>query len=76
MHEIGRLRELSFRSVEEGTGYSKVLDHYDCYYKHIVLWDDNDLEIVGAYRLGECKQILDNKGIDGLYTSTLFLSAT
>lgn len=72
MHEIGRLRELSFRSVEEGTGHSKDLDSFDCYYKHIVLWDENDLEIVGAYRLGECKPIIEDKGIDGLYTSTLF----
>ncbi len=72
MHEIGRLRELSFRSVEEGTGDSKDLDCFDCYYRHIVLWDDNDLEIVGSYRLGECKTILDDRGIRGLYTSTLF----
>lgn len=72
MHEIGRLRELSFRSVEEGTGLSKDLDSYDVYYKHLVLWDDNDLEVVGAYRLGECRSIIDEKGINGLYTSTLF----
>lgn len=72
MHEIGRLRELSFRSVEEGTGSSKDLDRFDCYYKHIVLWDEHDLEIVGAYRLGECQSIIDEQGIDGLYTSTLF----
>jgi putative hemolysin len=72
MHEIGRLRELSFRSVEEGTGLSKDLDRFDVYYKHLVLWDENDLEVVGAYRLGECKNIIKDKGIEGLYTSTLF----
>ncbi len=72
MHEIGRLRELSFRSVEEGTGYSKDLDKFDQYYRHIILWDENDLEIVGAYRLGECLNIIEEKDVDGLYTSTLF----
>ncbi|MCW8928960.1 MAG: lysophospholipid acyltransferase family protein [Gammaproteobacteria bacterium] len=72
MHEIGRLRELSFRSVEEGTGHSKDLDKFDTYYKHIILWDENDLEIVGAYRLGECLNLIEEKGIDGLYSSTLF----
>ncbi len=72
MHEIGRLRELAFRSVEEGTGYSKDLDEFDHYYKHIILWDENDLEIVGAYRLGECLNIIEKKDINGLYSSTLF----
>lgn len=72
IHEIGRLRELTFRTVEEGTGHSIDFDHYDTYYRHLVLWDDVDLEIVGAYRIGECRQIIWDHGIDGLYTSTLF----
>jgi len=53
MDEIGRLRESTFRFVGEGTGRRKDLDRYDRYYRHIILWDDDDLEIVGAYRLGE-----------------------
>ena len=72
IHEIGRLRELSFRSVEEGTGNSMDIDKYDSYYRHLVLWDENDLEIVGAYRIGECATIVKEKGLDGLYSSTLF----
>jgi len=72
IHEIGRLRELSFRSVEEGTGNSIDIDKYDSYYRHLVLWDENDLEIVGAYRIGECAQIVKDKGVNGLYSSTLF----
>ncbi|WP_319381052.1 GNAT family N-acyltransferase [Thiomicrorhabdus sp.] len=72
MHEIGRLRELTFRTVEEGTGKQRDLDAYDALYRHLVLWDENDLEIVGAYRIGECASILEKKGIEGLYTSTLF----
>lgn len=72
MHEIGRLRELTFRTVEEGTGTALDVDHYDSYYRHLVLWDDNDLEIVGAYRLGVCADIVPFKGLDGLYTNSLF----
>ncbi len=72
MHEIGRLRELTFRTVEEGTGTAMDFDLYDTYYRHLVLWDDNDLEIVGAYRLGECQNIIEKKGTNGLYSSTLF----
>lgn len=72
IHEIGRLRELTFRTVEEGTGKVTDIDQYDTYYRHLVLWDDDDLEIVGAYRIGECKSILEDRNEEGLYTSTLF----
>ena len=72
MKEIGRLRELTFRLVEEGTGKRLDLDDYDRYYKHLVLWDEDDLEIAGAYRIGECASILKDKGLQGLYTHTLF----
>ena len=77
MHEIGRLRELTFRTVEEGTGSSMDLDAYDNQYRHLVLWDEEDLEIVGAYRIGECANLIKNSsgkksGLKNLYTSTLF----
>ena len=72
MREIGRLRELSFRRVGEGTGARRDLDRFDGHYRHLVLWDENALAIVGAYRLGEAKTILREKGPDGLYSSTLF----
>lgn len=72
MHEIGRLRELTFRTVEEGTGKAMDFDQYDTYYRHLILWDDDDLELVGAYRIGECRQIIKDHGIEGLYTHTLF----
>ncbi len=72
MTEIARLRELTFRSVEEGTGLSLDLDKFDTYYRHIVLWDDHDLEIVGSYRIGEGATILAQAGVDGFYTQTLF----
>lgn len=72
MNEIGRLRELSFRKVNEGVNKKRDLDQYDKYYKHIVLWDDEDLEIVGAYRIGEGKSINKAYGKNGFYSNTLF----
>jgi putative hemolysin len=70
--EIARLRELTFRSVGEGTGDSKDFDRFDKHYKHIVLWNDNDLEIMGAYRLGLVPEIMNNIGYKGLYNSGQF----
>jgi putative hemolysin len=72
IREIGRLRELSFRQVQEGTGKSIDIDDYDRYYRHLVLWDDNDLEIVGTYRIGEGARILAQHGVEGFYTHSLF----
>jgi len=72
LKELGRLRELSFRKVGEGTGASRDMDEYDLYYSHIVLWDENDLEIVGSYRIGQGSVIYDAFEAEGFYTSTLF----
>ena len=72
LNEIGRLRELSFRKVGEGINKKRDIDKYDRYYKHIVLWDEEDLEIVGAYRIAECKSIVEKYDKSALYTSTLF----
>ncbi len=70
--ELGRLRELSFRKVGEGANKRRDIDKYDSYYKHIVLFDEGELEVVGAYRIGESERIVREHGIEGLYTSTLF----
>ncbi|HEY9190898.1 MAG TPA: GNAT family N-acyltransferase [Sulfurovum sp.] len=70
--EIGRLREISFRHVGEGSGKKRDIDGYDFYYKHLVIWDDEALEIAGAYRLGVCSEIMEDFDREGLYTSTLF----
>lgn len=72
IREISRLREITFRKVGEGTGAKKDTDEFDRYYKHIVLWDDIQLEIVGSYRFAEGSMILNNFGTKGFYTSTLF----
>src|SRR5690606_37462802 len=51
MREIGRLREISFRAVAEGSGRRRDLDAFDTHYEHLVLWDEQEWEIAGAYRV-------------------------
>lgn len=72
LKEIGRLREISFREVKEGSGKKRDIDEFDFYYEHIILWDEKDLEIVGSYRVAKAKDILDALDVHGLYTATLF----
>ena len=72
LNEIGRLREITFRKVGEGTGLKIDIDEFDKYYKHLVVWDDEELEIVGSYRIGIGSEILKNKTHKGFYISTLF----
>lgn len=72
LKEIGRLREISFRQVKEGSGKKRDIDEFDYYYEHIILWDDKDLEIVGSYRIVKAKEIIDVFEAEGLYTATLF----
>ncbi len=72
LHEIGRLREITFRAVGEGTNKSLDLDKYDKYYYHLILWDNKDKKLVGAYRMGLGKYIYKKYGIDGFYVHSLF----
>lgn len=72
LREIGRLREYTFRKVSEGTGKSIDLDGFDNYYIHLFIWNRQNQEIVGAYRIGSVSDILNRYGVSGLYTSTLF----
>lgn len=70
--EIGRLREITFRAVGEGTGTARDLDKFDAEYWHLFVWNRKDRDIMGAYRLGLTDEILPARGKRGLYTSTLF----
>ncbi|CAA6821019.1 MAG: Putative hemolysin [uncultured Sulfurovum sp.] len=72
LQEISRLREYTFRKVEEGTGKKRDKDAYDYYYKHIILWDDDALEIVGSYRIAESNFVYANYTEEGFYTNSLF----
>jgi putative hemolysin len=72
LREIGRLREIAFRAVGEGTGNSRDLDDYDAHYVHMFAWDNARGTIIGAYRLGHVDEILRDHGRRGLYTHSLF----
>lgn len=75
MREIGRLREVSFRAVGEGCGRRRDVDVYDRDYDHLVLWDDEALELVGAYRLrrtGDLRIDTQKDAMQKLYSHTLF----
>lgn len=72
LNEIGRLREETFREVGEGTNKAIDLDSYDLYYHHLFIWDNEAELIVGAYRIGKGKEIIDNHGLKGFYIHSLF----
>ena len=72
LHEIGRLREITFREVGEGTNKAIDLDKYDKYYYHMFLWDRQANRLAGAYRMGLGKEIYKKYGINGFYVQTLF----
>ena len=72
LHEIGRLREITFREVGEGTNESIDLDQFDQYYHHMFLWDEDTKKIAGAYRMGLGSEIYPKYGIEGFYLNDLF----
>ena len=76
MREIGRLREIAFRSAGGGTGLACDIDEFDvgdnCY-KQLIVWNPEEEEIIGGYRylLGSEWKI-DDKGQPILATSQMF----
>jgi putative hemolysin len=70
--EIGRLREMTFREVGEGTNKSSDIDEYDLYYNHLFIWDTDANRIVGSYRIGKGKEIAGIYGLKGFYITSLF----
>jgi len=72
MNELGRLREITFRDVGEGTNRSMDLDEYDLYYNQLFVWDNQEKKIVGAYRVGKGKEILMQYGVKGFYLQSRF----
>lgn len=72
LQEIGRLREMTFREVDEGTLQARDLDEYDLYYLHLFLWDKEAKRIAGAYRIGLGNNIFEEYGKNGFYLSSLF----
>lgn len=72
LQEIGRLRELTFRAVGEGSGKSRDLDEFDLYYHQLIIWDHRNKCIVGGYRLGKGEEIFAKFGVEGFYIHSLF----
>ena len=72
LQELGRLREITFREVGEGTNQATDLDKFDSYYHHMFLWDNETQQIAGAYRMGLGSKIFPQYGIDGFYLQDLF----
>ncbi|WP_067144989.1 GNAT family N-acyltransferase [Pseudotamlana agarivorans] len=72
LREIGRLREITFREIGEGTNEAIDLDPFDNYYHHMFLWDNDKDVLAGAYRMGLGSQIFKAYGIDGFYLQDLF----
>jgi putative hemolysin len=72
MHEVGRLRERTFRAVHEGSGKALDIDRFDPHYIHLVLWDENAGAIAGGYRVRLLFPPVTMKAVKTLYTSSLF----
>lgn len=72
LREIARLREITFRSVGEGTGMCMDTDKYDVFYKHIIVWNAIDQDIMGSYRVGVCRDIMRDQGKEEMYINTMF----
>jgi putative hemolysin len=72
MTEIGRLREVTFREVGEGTNRKIDVDEFDLYFNQLFIWDEEVKTIVGAYRVGKGKEILERYGRKGFYIQSLF----
>lgn len=72
LRELGRLREITFREVGEGTNNAIDLDAFDTYYHHMFLWDCEKKMIAGAYRMGLGSKIFEQRGINGFYLQDLF----
>ena len=72
VEEITRLRELTFRAFEEGSGQAVDGDQFDATYLHLFVWDADARAIVGGYRLGETDRLLQSYGTEGVYLGSMF----
>ena len=72
LHEIGVQREITFRSVGEGSGFACDKDDYDLYYDHLIMWDPAKRQLAGAYRMGRTDEIVTSRGSTGIYNAEFF----
>jgi hypothetical protein len=54
MHEVGRVREITFRHAGGGTGKAIDIDEFDTDktnpQKQLIVWDPDNMEVIGGYR--------------------------
>ncbi len=72
LNEIGRLREITFREIGEGTNRSLDIDEFDLYFYQLIIWDNENKKIAGAYRVGRGDKIMEQYGVSGFYINSLF----
>jgi len=70
--ELGRQREMTFRSAGESTGNSIDIDRYDDYYEQLIIWDESVQRLVGGYRFGCGDKIFSTYGREGFYIHSFF----
>jgi putative hemolysin len=70
--EIGRLREITFRTVDEGSNKPRDIDEYDLYYEQLIIWDKVANKLVGGYRIGRGDFIYQSYSAKGFYIASLF----
>jgi len=71
-HELSRQRETAFRASGQGGGASMDITPEDDYYHQLVLWDRDQQNLVGAYRLGFTEEVLGERGQQALYLNHVF----
>ena len=72
VQEIARLREITFRKLNEGSGESCDTDKFDATYMHLFIFDHKEEEIIGAYRIGQTDLLQKNSDVSQLYLSQMF----
>ena len=70
--ELGRQREITFRSVGESTGKAVDIDAFDDYYEQLIIWDEVAQTLVGGYRFGCGDKIFSKYGRAGFYINCFF----
>ena len=70
--ELAVQRERTFRAAGEGTGQEEDIDEFDAHYRHLFIWDTAAKRLVGGYRVGHVDEIVERKGIFGLYSRSLY----
>jgi putative hemolysin len=72
VQEITRLREITFRTLDEGSGEACDTDQFDATYMHLFIFDHKNEEIIGAYRIGQTDVLQRNRDLSQLYLSQIF----